>query len=59
MSLTSIIPMVGQLLNLSLRIADIIDKSGTLNAEDRAALKSLIKEAKDGVTYIETDGENK
>lgn len=52
MSVAMIVPLAVQLLTLSLRIADIIDKSGDVDAQDKAALKALIKEAKDGVTYI-------
>jgi hypothetical protein len=51
MSVALIIPIVGQLLTLSLKVADIIDKSNDVNAEDKEALKALIKQAKEGVTY--------
>lgn len=46
-----ILPMIGQLLNLSLKIADIIDRSDIVNAEDKEALKAELRKAKDGVTY--------
>ncbi len=52
MSVTAMIPLAIQLLTLSLKIADIIDKSGDVDAQDKAALKALINEAKNGVTYI-------
>jgi hypothetical protein len=55
MSIAPIIPLIGQLLTLSLKIADIIDKSNDLNVEDKAALKEVIQQAKDGVTYWEVE----
>ena len=51
-----IIPMIGQLLNLSLKIAEIIDRSDDVNAEDKEALKVAINKAKDGVTYWNDGG---
>jgi hypothetical protein len=47
----AIISLVGQLLTLSLKIADIIDRSDNINAEDKQAMKAAIKKANDGVTY--------
>jgi hypothetical protein len=61
MSIALIIPIVGQLLTLSLKVADIIDKADDVSADDKEALKALIRQAKEGVTYwnepsTDTDG---
>ncbi len=48
-----IIPLVAQLLSVSLRIADIIAKSNEVNEQDKETLRALIEQAKDGVTYID------
>ncbi len=53
MSIASIIPVVGQLLTLSLKLAEIIENSNEIDAMDKEFLKKLIKQAKDGVTYID------
>ncbi len=53
MSITSIIPVVGQLLTLSLKLAEIIENSNEVDAKDKEFLKKLIEQAKDGVTYID------
>ncbi len=53
MSIALIVPVVGQLLALSLRIADIIEKSNDIDVKDKEELRKLIKQAKDGVTYID------
>lgn len=50
-----IVPLVGQVLSLSLRIAEIIEKSKEVNAKDKETLRALINEAKDSVTYIDED----
>jgi hypothetical protein len=54
--ITLIIPLIGQLLNLSLKIAEIIDRSDDINAEDKQAIKAAIKKARDGVTYWNEEG---
>jgi hypothetical protein len=54
--ITLIIPLIGQLLTLSLKIADIIDRSDDINAEDKQAMKAAIKKANEGVTYWNEDG---
>ena len=46
-----IIPMIAQLLTLSLKIADIIDRSDSVNADDKAAMRDAIKKASNRVTY--------
>ncbi len=53
MSVALIIPLVGQLLTLGLKIADIIDKADDINPEDKAALKAEIKKAQNSVTIWE------
>jgi hypothetical protein len=51
-----IIPLVAQFLTLSLKIADIIDRSGDVSVEDKLAMKAAIKKASDNVTYWIEDG---
>lgn len=51
MEANMIIPLVGQLLSLGLRIADIIDKAENVSDEDKMAMKAEILKARDGVTY--------
>ncbi len=48
-----IIPLVAQLLTISLKVADIIAKSNEVNEQDKETLRALIQKAKDGVTYID------
>ncbi len=48
-----IIPLVVQALTVTLRVADIIEKSEDVDEKDKVALRSLINRAKDGVTYID------
>jgi hypothetical protein len=51
-----IIPLIAQLLTLSLKIADIIDRSDSVNADDKAAMRAAIKKASNRVTYWNKDG---
>jgi hypothetical protein len=51
-----IIPLVAQFLTLSLKIADIIDRSGDVSVEDKLAMKEAIKTASDNVTYWNKEG---
>jgi hypothetical protein len=53
MSIAIIIPLIGQLLSLSLRLAEVIEKSKGIDPKDKEALKALISKARDGVTYID------
>ncbi len=53
MTVAIIVPLIGQLLNLSLKIAGVIETSKDINPKDKAALKELIKKARNGVTYID------
>ncbi len=56
MSVATLLPLVSQLLILSLSIAEIIEQSKDIDPKDKEALKALIREAKGGVSYIdETD----
>ena len=51
MNAVLIIPLVGQLLKLGLKLADIIEKADDVSVEDKEAMRALIKDAKDSVTY--------
>lgn len=51
MSVSAIIPLVGQLLQLGFKIADLIEKSEDINIEDRQAMKDAVSAACDRVTY--------
>jgi hypothetical protein len=55
MELSTLIPLVGQLLTLGFKIADIIDKAENVSPEDKEALKAQIKTAQDGVTFWKAD----
>ncbi len=57
MAVALIIPIFAQLLSLGLKLAVIIEQSKAISAEDKGALKALIKEARDGVTYIDENTE--
>lgn len=48
-----IIPLVTQLLSLSIRLADTLEKSKEISIQDKATLKGLIRKAREGVTYID------
>jgi hypothetical protein len=56
LAISVIIPLIGQLLNLSLKIADIIDKVDGVDENDKMALKAMISKAKDGVTHWDDTG---
>ncbi len=56
MGLAAIIPLVGELLKLGLKLADIIDKAESVSADDKEAMRAMIKDAKESVTYW-TDGD--
>ncbi len=51
MNLSTLIPIIGQLLTLGFKLAEIIDKADNITPEDKAALKEAIKKAQSGVTY--------
>jgi hypothetical protein len=51
MGLAAIIPLVGQLLNLGFKIADVIEKSKDVSDDDKEAMKAAITKAKKSVTY--------
>lgn len=51
MSVSAIIPLVSQLLTLGFKIADVIETSKEVSAEDKVAMKVAITEAKDNVKY--------
>ena len=57
MAITTIIPIVAQLLSLSLRLATIIEESKDIDPADKAKLKQLTAEAREGVTYIDENSE--
>ncbi len=57
MGITLIVPLAVQLLSLSLKVAGIIEKSNEVDEKDKESLRSLIKSAKDGVTYIDENTE--
>lgn len=50
-SIAMIVPVVAQLLTLSVKIADIVQQSADVSIEDKAALKAAIEQAKNGVTH--------
>ncbi len=51
MNAAELIPVVGQLLQLGFKLADIINKAEEISVEDKEAMKALIRDAKDSVTY--------
>jgi hypothetical protein len=51
MDLSTLIPVIGQLLTLGFKLAAIVDKAENLTADDKLALKEAIKNAQQGVTY--------
>jgi hypothetical protein len=51
MDLSTLIPVIGQLLTLGFKLAAIVDKADNITPEDKVALKEAIKTAQDGVTY--------
>lgn len=51
MNVSLIIPLVGQLLTLGFKIADLIEKAENVSDTDKVAMKAAITKAKDGVTY--------
>ncbi len=50
MNVNTIIPLVGQLLTLGLKIADIIDRADDVSVMDKQALKNAISRAQSEVT---------
>ncbi len=55
MTVAIIVPLVFQLLQASLKIAELVEASKDINPKDKETLRALIKEAKSGVTYITDD----
>lgn len=51
MDVSLMIPLVGQLLTLGFKIADLIEKAENVSDTDKEAMKAAIIKAKDGVTY--------
>ncbi len=51
MNASLIIPLVSQLLTLGFKIADVIETSKEVSAEDKVAMKVAITEARDNVKY--------
>ncbi len=50
MNINAIIPLIGQLLALGLKVADIIERADDVSVEDKEALKAAIRAAKESVT---------
>jgi hypothetical protein len=50
MNVSEILPLISQLLTLGLKIAEIIDNSEDVSAEDKEALKDIIRTAQKKVT---------
>ncbi len=48
---TTIIPLVGQLLRLGFKIADIVEKANSIKPEDKHAMRAAVKKAQSRVTY--------
>jgi len=55
MDLKQIIPLVGQLLDLGFKIADIIDRAEDVDPADKELLKARIRDAQAGVKYWTDD----
>ncbi len=53
MSIALLIPLVGQLITLAFKVADIIDKAEDIDPADKAALRAKILEAKNSVSFWE------
>ncbi len=51
MNAAELIPVAGQLIQLGIKLADIIKKAEEISVEDKEAMRAMIKEAKDSVTY--------
>ncbi len=51
MEVSILIPLVGQLLTLGFKIADLIEKAENVSDDDKEAMKAAITKAKEGVTY--------
>ncbi len=51
MDVSVMIPMIGQLLTLGFKLADLIDKAENVSDDDKEAMKAAITKAKEGVTY--------
>ncbi len=56
MSVALIIPLVGELLALGLKIAATIEAAEDISIDDKEAMKAAIAKARDGVTYWNEDG---
>jgi hypothetical protein len=51
MNISDLIPLIGQLLKLSVDIAAKIDQIDNISIEDKEAMKAHIRAARDSVTY--------
>ncbi len=40
---------------MGFKVADVIEKSKEIDEKDKVALRLIVKNAKDGVTYIDED----
>ena len=58
MGLSAMIPLIGQLLTLGFKLADLIDKAENVSDDDKEAMKAAITKAKDGVAYWEDTTED-
>ncbi len=56
--LTQLVPIIGEVLALSLKLADIVEKAEDISAEDKEALKAEIRKARDGVTFWDEEDGN-
>jgi hypothetical protein len=55
MKVSDIIPLIGQLLDLGLSLATIIQDAENVSNEDKNAMKAAITKARDGVKYWDDD----
>ncbi len=55
MNVAIIIPLIGQLLALGLRIADVIERANDVSPEDKVAMKAAIKAAQESVSHLTGD----
>lgn len=51
MKTRDIVPLIGQLLDLGLSLAKIIQDAEDVSADDKEAMKTAIAKARDGVKY--------
>jgi hypothetical protein len=55
MEVSAMIPLVGELLNLGFKLADLIEKADNISDDDKEAMKAAIAKARDGVTHWNED----